>query len=65
MLQNKSKDSRTKKEEDGAPRQPDPETLGTSDPQEHMKGPVSSAVQKVRKEAEENDAEEGKKDQED
>ena len=61
MLQNDSKDTRVKKEKDGTPRQPDPETLGTSDPQEHMKGPVSSAVQKVREEAEENDAEEGKK----
>jgi len=61
MLQNDSKDTRAKKEKDGTPRQPDPETLGTSDPQEHMKGPVSSAVQKVREEAEENDAEEGKK----
>ena len=42
MLQNDSKDTRAKKEKDGTPRQPDPETLGTSDPQEHMKGPVSS-----------------------
>lgn len=34
--------------------QPDPKTLGTTDPQEHMEGPVSSVMQKVKKEAEEN-----------
>lgn len=26
---------------------PDPETLNTTDPQEHMKGPVSSLMKKV------------------
>lgn len=38
-------------------RQPDPETLGTTDPPEHMKGPISSIVQKVRKEVEKDNAE--------
>ena len=28
---------------------PDPETLHTTDPQEHMEGPVSSLVQDVKK----------------
>ena len=42
----------TKGNEDA--RQPDPETLGTTDPEEHMKGPVSSLVQKVKKKVEEN-----------
>lgn len=28
---------------------PDPETLHTTNPQEHMEGPVSSLVQDVRK----------------
>ena len=36
-------------------RKPDPETLGTTDPEEHMKGPISSVMQKIRKEAEKND----------
>jgi hypothetical protein len=36
-------------------RQPDPETLGTTDPQEHMKGPISSMMQKAKKGAENND----------
>jgi hypothetical protein len=35
-------------------RKPDPETLGTTDPEEHMKGPISSVMQKIRKEAEKN-----------
>jgi hypothetical protein len=38
-------------------RQPDPETLGTSDPQNHMKGPISSLVQKTREKVDENDDE--------
>ena len=36
-------------------RQPDPETLGTTDPEEHMEGPVSSFMQKIKEEAEKND----------
>ncbi len=33
---------------------PDPETLHTTDPQEHMEGPVSSLVQNVKKIGERN-----------
>ena len=36
-------------------RQPDPGTLGTTDPQEHMEGPVSSMMQRAKKGAEKND----------
>ncbi len=36
-------------------RQPDPETLGTTDPQEHMKGPISSLMQKTKDGAQKND----------
>jgi len=42
---------------------PDPETLHTTDPQEKMKGPVSSVIQEIKEEAEENeerDKEDGK-----
>jgi hypothetical protein len=35
--------------------QPDPETLHTTDPQEEMQGPVSSLMNNIREEAEEND----------
>jgi hypothetical protein len=31
---------------------PDPETLHTTDPQEHMKGPVSSVMQNIKEDAE-------------
>ena len=34
---------------------PDPETLHTTDPQEKMEGPVSSVVQNVKEEVEENE----------
>jgi len=34
---------------------PDPETLHTTDPQEHMKGPVSSTMQNIKEEANKND----------
>lgn len=34
---------------------PDPETLHTTDPQEHMKGPVSSSIQNIKHEGEKND----------
>ena len=34
---------------------PDQETLHTTDPQEHMEGPISSIVQAVKEKADEND----------
>lgn len=49
-----------KDENQDAPIQPDPETLGT-DPQEKMKGPVSSIVRKIAEEGDEEDMEEEKK----
>jgi len=39
------------------PLAPDPETLHTTDPQEHMKGPISSSVRTVEKEVEKGDKE--------
>ena len=48
------KDRKEKENQTGV-RQPDPETLHTTDPQEHMKGPVSSIMQSVKDKAEEND----------
>ena len=35
--------------------EPDPETLHTTDPQEHMKGPVSSVMQNIKEEGKKND----------
>ena len=41
---------------------PDPEILHTTDPQENMEGPVSSVMQNIKEEAEENE-EKDKKDE--
>lgn len=38
--------------------QPDPETLHTTDPQDHMKGPLSSLMQGTKEEFEDNGSEE-------
>ena len=46
-----------KKEEKAPPIKPDPETLHKTDPQDNMKGPVSSLVNGVRDVVEENDKE--------
>lgn len=52
---NKQNDSTGNEEKKGL--KPDPKTLHTTDPQEHMKGPLSSAVQNVKEEVEEGDKE--------
>ena len=46
---------RKEKEKETGIRQPDPETLHTTDPQEHMKGPFSSLMQKVKDKVQHND----------
>jgi hypothetical protein len=62
----KIKDEKIKgKEKDENPvSQPDPETLGKTDPQEHMKGPVSSLVKKVEEKMEKNDEKDKKEEEE-
>lgn len=45
-----------KKDNKDAIVKPDPETLHTTDPQEHMKGPISSVVQEVKEEVEKEDS---------
>lgn len=62
MIQDKEKPDHDKKENEEAAIKPDEETLGTTDPQEHMEGPISSLVQKTRKTIEENDKEDGTED---
>jgi len=49
----KNKPKKDKKQPLG---QPDPETLHTTDPEEHMEGPISSVMQKIKEEVEDNDA---------
>jgi hypothetical protein len=51
-------DNKKKKKTDKDPAlPPDPETLHTTDPQEKMKGPVSSFMQDIKQETEKNNAE--------
>ncbi|AEV97786.1 hypothetical protein A4D02_15925 [Niastella koreensis] len=51
MEDNKKKDINKQKEEqkDNPVSQPDPETLHKTDPQENMRGPLSSLLNKERK----------------
>ena len=51
MEDNKKKDLNKQKDEkkDNPVSQPDPETLHKTDPQENMKGPLSSLLNKERK----------------
>jgi hypothetical protein len=50
------KNKKEEKKHDNPVSQPDPETLHKTDPQENMKGPVSSFMNKVADKAEENAA---------
>jgi hypothetical protein len=45
------KDKAKGKGKSKSPLKPDPETLHTTDPEEHMEGPVSSTMQKIKEEA--------------
>ena len=56
-MSNQKDDKQTAKEKKDAPLKPDPETLHTTDPQEKMKGPISSLVQNVKEGVEEDDNE--------
>jgi len=51
----KEKDKQDKKDKTTPALKPDPETLHTTDPQEHMKGPFSSTMQNIKEEANKND----------
>lgn len=50
-----AKKDKNKKDNPQPISKPDPETLNTSDPQDHMKGPVSSTMQNIKEEANKND----------
>ena len=45
------------RDKDNGTLKPDPETLHKTDPQENMKGPISSSMQNIKEEAEEGDEE--------
>lgn len=56
-MSNQTEDKKKDKDNKEAPLKPDPETLHKTDPQENMKGPISSLVQGVKEEVENNDTE--------
>ena len=54
-MANDVKNKKDKKDKTPPALKPDPETLHTTDPQDHMKGPVSSTMQNIKDEANKND----------
>ena len=50
-----AKNDKNKKDNPQPVTKPDTETLNTTDPQDHMKGPVSSTMQNIKEEANKND----------
>ena len=54
-MANSGKNKKEEKDKTQPVSKPDPETLNTTDPQEHMKGPVSSTMQNIKEEANKND----------
>ena len=55
IMANTSKNKKEEKDKSQPVSKPDPETVHTTDPQEHMKGPVSSFMQNIKEEANKND----------
>jgi hypothetical protein len=51
MAEEKTEMNKRDKTNEDASLKPDPETLNTTDPQEHMKGPLSSLMHKVEEKA--------------
>ena len=58
-MSNKKNDKTKDGDKSKSPLKPDPGTLHTTDPEEHMEGPVSSVMQDIKEKAEKNDS--GKK----
>ena len=54
-MANTGKNKKEEKDKSQTISKPDRETLHTTDPQEHMKGPVSSTMQGIKKEANKDD----------
>ena len=63
MPTEENRDNKSKENENNVALKPDQETLHTTDPQEHMEGPISSLMQKAEKGFEKEDTgDEDKKD---
>lgn len=65
MIPDNDKNKAAKKENEHVALPPDPETLGKTDPQESMKGPISSLVHKVEEKMDKNYKEDIEKQKED
>jgi hypothetical protein len=57
-MPDKKNKNTTDKDKKEAPLKPDPETLHTTDPQENMKGPISSVMQNIKEGAEDEETKE-------
>lgn len=55
IMADTTKNKQDKKDKTPDALKPDPETLHTTDPQKHMRGPVSSTMQNIKEEANKND----------
>lgn len=58
MANNLAEDNKQKDDNKDAAIKPDPETLNTTDPQEHMEGPISSLMHKTGESFENDESEE-------
>ncbi len=58
MTKEKYEETTTSENNKDAAVQPDPETLNTTDPQDHMKGPISSLMHSTKEGFEHNGSEE-------
>ncbi|RYY70449.1 MAG: hypothetical protein EOO13_06575 [Chitinophagaceae bacterium] len=56
-MSNQATDPKNDGDNKDAAVKPEPETLHTTDPQEHMEGPVSSLMQSIAGKGDENDGE--------
>ena len=63
MAEEKTEMNKRDKTNEDASLKPDPETLNTTDPQEHMEGPISSIVQSVKENVEESGGEKNDEDE--
>ena len=56
-MSDQSEDKKNDTDKEKSPLAPDPKTLHKTDPQENMKGPISSIMQNIKEGGEDNDAE--------
>ena len=65
MIPDNDRTKSLQKEKEDLTLPPDPETIGKTDPQENMKGPISSLVHKVEEKMDKNYKEDIEKEKED